>query len=253
MSQLFRVYIDETGDRGTAPASSPFFCFAAVVVNDGNDHELRRAHARWCTDLQKPLGTNLHWRDNLKYHHQRRYAAHALGALPVRLSFVIVHKASLPRTSYIMSNSEAMYLWAARLLLERLSWMVRDQQGEAILSFGAVKGFSKASLDRYIANLRNQQNTQIAWPAIRPTIRMVQAGSSVGVQLADLACGALDSAIRPQLGQTEPAYLQALAPIVYKRRTSSVLKYGMKVVGNEAILTGMPWWAAFEQALVPMP
>ena len=244
---LFRVYVDEVGDRGTKPTSSPFFSFAALVVRDGpNDQAMMAAHDQACIDLQKPTGTALHWRDNLKYHHQRRYAAELLGSLKCRLVYVVVEKARCSRSSYIMSNTEAMYLWPARLLLERVSWLVDEAPGgagKAIVTFGEVKGFKAETLARYVRELRDSQ-TDIRWQAIQ-NVRMRPAAASKGVQFADIAAGALDQAIRPQLGGVEPAYLAALRPVIYQRPPGPLTSYGLKAVPSDEVLTSLAWWPDF--------
>jgi hypothetical protein len=56
-----------------------------------------------------------------------------------------------------------MYLWAIRLLLERVSWCIRDAGGEAsIVTFAHLKRFRAAKLHDYRDALRNMQTQWLA-------------------------------------------------------------------------------------------
>jgi hypothetical protein len=56
MSDLWRVYVDEAGDRGISDASSGHFVVAAVIVRDQHDGTARRQLA----DLRAALGRHDH-------------------------------------------------------------------------------------------------------------------------------------------------------------------------------------------------
>ena len=58
---LFRVYVDETGDRGWGGRASPIFVVSAVIVRDGQERELVGVLDRINESLGKPPHTVLHW------------------------------------------------------------------------------------------------------------------------------------------------------------------------------------------------
>jgi len=51
---LLRAYIDETGDRGHSGKSSAFFAFAAVLVADEDEGDLRAAMSKLRRNLSVP-------------------------------------------------------------------------------------------------------------------------------------------------------------------------------------------------------
>src|ERR1039457_2325223 len=51
---LYRVYVDETGDRGWGGRASPIFVVSAVIVKDGRHNELLRGLDQINSDLKKP-------------------------------------------------------------------------------------------------------------------------------------------------------------------------------------------------------
>jgi hypothetical protein len=114
--QLFRVYVDETGDRGWGGRSSPIFVVSAVIVRDGYETSLVDALDRINTALMKPAGTVLHWAENVKAHPQRKYVARELAALNMTISSVIVLKRTTGSGAGVRDPA-AMYNYVIRRLL----------------------------------------------------------------------------------------------------------------------------------------
>jgi hypothetical protein len=94
-----------------------------------------------------------------------------------------------------ISRPDPMYLWALRLLLERVSWFVGDNGGEsAIVTFAHRKGFRAQKLHDYRAALE-----------------------------------ATDEIEPDAFENTEPRYLEELRPKLYRRGNAKVTSYGLKV------------------------
>src|SRR5687768_6901134 len=91
--RLYRVWIDETGDRGGGPKASPFFGVAAVVIRDEYMDQLRHAKREINRRLQRQPHHELHWSQNLKTHDKRYVAAEELARLPMCVSYAVVQKA----------------------------------------------------------------------------------------------------------------------------------------------------------------
>ena len=84
------------------------------------------------------------------------------------------------------------------------------------------------------------------WRAIRQNVQIHPAASRDGLQMADVAAGALDRAIRPSPNpphRTEAAYLSVLLPLVYCRRKGGIASYGLKALPAN-LWERSPWWAA---------
>jgi Protein of unknown function (DUF3800) len=109
--EYVRAYVDETGDRGTKPSSSPYFAFAAVICRDSNRQKLVDELDQLVSDLGKPTSTTLHWAQNIKYHKQRKVATQRLGQLPVRIIYVAVPKTAV--AGYLKSSTEGYYNFLA--------------------------------------------------------------------------------------------------------------------------------------------
>jgi len=124
-----------------------------------------------------------------------------------------------------------MYLWALRLLLERVSWWIRDHgNGTSIVTFAHIKNFQAHKLHSY-RNALDMSPTKIHWPSFDGhPFRFAGMATVQLLQLADSTASALYAAIEPdQFGNVEDKYLQNIAPKLYRYGASAVTAYGLKV------------------------
>jgi Protein of unknown function (DUF3800) len=236
---LYRVYVDEAGDRGTAGRSSAHFVVSAVIVDDGADAQVRAELA----DLRKALGRGagkaLHFQKLT--HSQRLKAAQDLAEFSIaKVTNVIITKREFTATSGMLkpfiAQADPMYLWALRLLLERVSWYVRGHgDGEAIVTFAHIRRFKTRKLHEYREALK-RHDTRIHWPAFDAhPFRIDQPGRIELLQLADTAASALFRAVEPDdFDNREPRYLKELQPVLYRGYPGNVVSYGLKVFPTEA-------------------
>lgn len=120
-----RVYIDEAGDRGTTVGSSYHFVVSALIVDDHKDAMARRELLQLKQALGRKPTDTLHFRKLT--HSQKVKACQEIATFSVQCSVsVVLCKRSISTPfpdgglAYI-SQPDPMYLWAIRLLLERVS------------------------------------------------------------------------------------------------------------------------------------
>jgi hypothetical protein len=233
---LYRVYVDEAGDRGISKASGCHFVVSAVVVADSDDAKLRDELRSLREDLGRRPGHVLHF---VKFSHSQRLKAvqDLASSCAATIINVIVHKdligQPLPTGEMAhISKPDPMYLWALRLLLGRVSWFVDDHGGkEAIVTFAHLKGFKAQKLHDYRAALETTSDLKIRWRVFAGhPFRIESPGSVELLQLADTAASALFRAVEPDVfGNTETRYLEELGPKLYCREGGSITSYGLKV------------------------
>jgi hypothetical protein len=242
---LYRVYVDETGDRGWGGRASPIFVVSAVIVRDGKQADLIGALDRINTDLKKPPGTVLHWAENVKAHPQRKHVAKCLAAIDMTIASVVVIKQPMMGSGTGLSDSTSMYNYAIRRLLERVSWFVDDHGGQASITFAHIKRFPYEQLRAYIELLR-QLSTTIRWRAFLGNPKIDQPARIRQLQVADLVAGAHGSALRQDdYGDFEASYLHQLVPLIYIRGRARATSYGFNVIGPDGCMDTYPWWAPF--------
>lgn len=232
---MFRVYIDEAGDRGHHPASSKHFVVSAVIVRDQDEPTLRNELAALRTTLGRHPDHVLHFR-KLTHAQKLKTCQDVAGFSIATITNVIFCKDKLAGqlpdggVAYI-KQADPMYLYAVRLLLERLSWYVDEHGGgPAIVTFAHLTRFPAMKLHDYRQALRFS-STEIRWSAFgRHQFRINHPNTIELLQVADSAASALFRAVEPDdYGNTEDRYLRELAPKLYRRGAANVTSYGLKV------------------------
>jgi hypothetical protein len=136
-----------------------------------------------------------------------------------------------------------MYLYALRLLLERVSWCIRNNGGtSAAVTFGEVKGFKTEKLHDYRKRLEAATGVNIDWPLFQGHPFRIGRPSTVELlQVADTAASAVYQAVEPdQYGNNEPRYLEELRPKIYRGSPAPVTSYGLKTFPSKVSDPGGP-------------
>jgi hypothetical protein len=232
---VYRVYVDEAGDRGMNPASSDHFFVSALIVPDALDAQLRSELANLSAQLGRKPGQVLHFRKLT--HPQKVKTTQDIAASSVSvITSAIICKRALAgigpagQTPYI-ANPDPMYLWALRLLLERVSWWIRDNGGtSSVVTFAHIKNFPTHKLHAY-RNALFASPTQIHWPSFAGhQFRFAGTNAIELLQLADTCASAIFQAVEPDpFGNVEERYLRNLAPKLYRYGQSPITSYGLKV------------------------
>lgn len=248
-TELIRAYIDETGDRGTKTTSSPYFAFAAVICRDSNRQLLLDELDHLVDALGKPSGTTLHWAQNIKYHQQRKVATQRLGALPLRIIYVAVPKASL--AGYLQTSTEGYYNYLARIIVERIALFTRGRSREetrsltAKVTFARVRGFAPSILQTYLAKVRALDECAYWDGFLTRQVSVRGQAEERLLQWSDIAAGAFDSAARVDpYGNHELSYLVNLSSRIDRSPQGQVLRWGIKTLGAYDWLTQIPNWPA---------
>lgn len=240
---LWRVYIDEAGDRGISAKSSAHFVTSAIAVRDSDESQARAELGELRRSLGRQPDQALHFQRFS--HSQRLKAAQDLTASCVHSIFnVVLCKRGFseppPGDVRHIAKPDPMYLWAVRLLLERVSWHIREQGTDrAIVTFGHVRRFKVQKLHGYRAALQ-RDGTGVHWPAFRGhPFKMGSPEKVELLQFADTAASALFRAVEPdEYGNCERRYLEELRPKLYRRESGSVTSYGLKVFPSDECADG---------------
>jgi hypothetical protein len=217
------------------PVSSVHFAVSAFLIEAPTLRQLREELKVLSLELGRQAGQVLHFR-NLT-HPQKVRATQAIGGSSVRaITNVIVCKRHLqdvgsPGNAAFISRPDPMYLWALRLLLERLSWYIRDHGGgSSVVTFAHINHFGIQKLHDYRAALE-RSDTRIHWPSFAGhPFRFGDMDAVELLQLADSTASALGAAVNPdQYGNVEDRYLRNLSAKLYRYGTRPITSYGLKV------------------------
>ena len=242
-SDYIEIYVDETGDRGFGPKSSPYFCFAACAFKHSNAGDVIEAMRELNRALGRAPAHPIHARDHLKKHDQFMEAVERLAALHdvLKVFYVVLPKSSTPRSAKMRRDPNYVYNYLAKILLERMSWFARDAKLPAHPCFASVKRMPRSHLDQYIAGLQAEDG-DIDWQWLVTPVGVDQANNRIGMQWADIAGRAIWKATTPGVHpphRIESAYLETMAPAIWGRHP--IESYGIKSIQPEWH-NSQPWW-----------
>jgi hypothetical protein len=245
MRPSHKVYVDESGDEGFRfdQGSSRWFVLSGVVFRGDDELSQVKLVNRVREDINSQRGSNkipdrkpLHFRD-LK-HKERRYFASVIANAQLRTVSVLIDKAQITSRETFEQGTR-LYFYAVRLLLERLSWMCRDDgpASDSLLevTFSNRSTIEYSKLQNYVEILLS--NHEFRGEASVLDVRMIRTetpGRRLGLQIADAVASSYFAAVEPdQYGFTEDGYLRLLAGKAYRWR-GEVFGYGVKVFPPEA-------------------
>lgn len=248
MSSSFVAYIDESGCEGfkflaDEQGSSRWFVLSALVLRKENDLLAVELAKQARMLLKKPPKHPLHFR-HLR-HEQRVPLARLIGTASVRTVNVLIHKPSIKEPEVFQQQAYALYRYATRLLVERLSWLCRDNRkagygdGTVEIIFSNRSAMSYDDLRDYLERLQGGDEAaevRVDWEVIRPTqVRAVNHDQLAGLQLADaVASGVYFGVNKNPFGETEDRYLRLLAPTIYRHK-QRIEGYGLKFWCDERV------------------
>ena len=238
------AFVDEAGQRARTPKSSDHFVMSAVVVPSENLIDATATLASLRSDLRRQPGDTLHWR-NIRGHSQRLRLAQIIGSKPwLTVTSVVVCKPYLTGPAL---DDDTAYLYTLRYLLERLSWLARDQGRVLTGTLAHIVRFKLAKLRAYEHILRRAPGCQIAWQSLDPAGFAIDQPHRVELlQLADAAASATFAAFEADtFNNTEIRYLVELSPRLYRRPPGPLTSYGLKMhPWTDSARAAYPWVAA---------
>ena len=255
MAYGFQVYIDESGCEGfkfrpkPQPGSPEWFILAAVIWR-ADERKTVLDHIRDAQANIAPQRAHMHFTD--LSHDQKVAWIDSVVTSGAVTTAVLVNKPKLTRPE-IFRAKDRLYFYGTRLLLERISWICRDEHkmnpagdGTAKIYFSKRKTMSYDNLLGYLGILQWQaaesewmhillQDIRIHWPVIRTTqIEVYSHMDLLGLQMADAVCGGLRHAAEySNHNFTEHRFAKMLKPIIYSRRERgssgrNYYSYGLK-------------------------
>lgn len=238
------AYVDETGDRGHTPQSSPIFGMAAVLADRAAAFELRAAVTQLRADMGVQRGTALSWKEHLKTHDRRRRAADVLGAVKnIQVCYVYAQKDQLNPNSYV-GDRVRFYNYVALKTYKSILWGARNWKGndaQLWTRFGHVRHHDNTITEQYLQ--KETANDAKVPDHIEQGLRWVSADRYLESQAADMYGGFLKAAIWPSgaWAYTEPSYLLS---VWHQIRNSGdcAVPLGIMSMPSNDVLHGLDWF-----------
>ena len=220
------VYIDEAGDLGFQRGTQ-WFVLSAAIVNKNDEPQIRAKLAR----LKARLNVNeIHFR-NLRDFYRQSLVTQELSSEEFSYICVIADTNKLDPTKIVSAATAYNYL--CRMLLERVSWLLRDtrRQGDIVLS---SRGTSRDN--ELIAYIRDKL---IPYPdnqvdaSVFSGITAKSSGSWDMLQLVDVCATTMFLAYEENgWGFRAPCFARVLKDHLY-RYNGKLESYGLKYFNND--------------------
>lgn len=246
MASSYCVYIDESGDEGfvflpNESGSSRWLVLTAVVFRKNNDLDTVKIMQDVRAFLKKDKNKALHFRE-LK-HEQRVPYIRFIANAKIRIVSVLIHKPSIQDPEIFQTEKYKLYRYATRLLLERVSWLCRDNyrdnegDGTAEIIFSNRSAMSYDDLRSYLNFLKDNSiayDVRIDWNVVKPSnVKAINHNQLAGLQIADaVASGFYYAVNHNQYGEVEEKYFKMLSSLVYRHKKTAV-GYGLKFWPND--------------------
>jgi hypothetical protein len=239
---ILHAYIDETGDRGQSgkPKTSPIFGMAAVIVSDAAAARLRAVIRHLRETFRVPDGTVMSWKNHLKTHHRRQYAANSLAAVEgVTIVYVYCQKDRVSG-SYVY-NTERFYNYVAKMTYTNVMWAARGLDAEGIHTrFGHVRGHDHLPTKEYLQ--REARLDRRVPHDLERGLRWVSADRYLESQAADLYGGFLKAALWPgEFGLVEPQYIRTIWHQVRRGDEGCPVPLGFMSMPSNELARALPW------------
>lgn len=242
----FLACIDESGDEGFKfdAGSSEWFVLSGIIFKHADELAQVKLVDEVRLLLNRPPKKPLHFRD-MRHEHRLPYVERIANA-DLRIVSVLVHKPSLLEPEKF-TQQYRLYFYAARYLLERISWYCRDHKsphdpgdGSVELVFSNRSAMPYESLKEYLKLLRDNSEAwgvTIDWNVVFCDQAMsLTPGKRMGLQIADAVASGIFYAVQPsQYGFTEDRYLRTILPRFYRYK-GGIWGYGLKIWPRDAEL-----------------
>ena len=230
----FTAYVDESGCSGNKfeQGSSQFLAMAAAVVRDDLLPEAMAIFDAARRDRVSQRSFEKFSKETAK---NNFLLSQKLGRARIATCFVAIHK-PLMRGSYIRDNHANEYNYLLKMLVERVSWTVRDarrrfddENGPCRLVLSEQRMYPYEGMFDYFERLRRgAHNCRAEWSWISEDApEVVKHQNETPVHLADIAASAFAMAIEPKMyGMTDDRFFRNLSGTIYRKHGKA---FGLKM------------------------
>ncbi|TWI32767.1 DUF3800 domain-containing protein [Paracoccus sulfuroxidans] len=242
------AFVDESGCEGDPQkiGGFEFLSLVAVVVRRRNLQCLTEIWDRHARIERKPSAWRWRGFKDTNSDASKYLASELLAGQPFQFSAVIVHKPSLHRLDHKAQHGD-LYFYATQLLLERISWIVRDGQRLSAeddprvrIVFSERKNTAYDKLIGYSSSVKRGCGPRLSnteWSHIDlAEIKQIPHHICGPLDAADFIAGSIASAIEMnrKYGLLDDRYLLPLAGRCYKPSGGSALNNGLKLYPADA-------------------
>ena len=164
--------------------------------------------------------------------------------MPLTALTVVISKRHL--TAQGLKTEDRMYMYAFKMLLERISWWGKENDVEVAYTLAHIRGFKIQVLRTYENALKLTGGSGIEWQYLDPKGGSIDQPKRLELlQLADFVASSTAQAFETDSsGNIELSHLMELRSVLYCRTGSPLTSYGLKIFPWDTnARTAHPWAA----------
>lgn len=229
----YLAFIDESGDEGIKRGTT-WFILTAVIVEKEKEPTISKTIDEIKSKLNIPANKPLHWKElRNKNVSKKRYIIDRIAREDFVYTNVIINTNDMEKVDL---QGKLLFNYTCRLLLERISWYVSDNEGVVDVIFSNRSNISYEELTEYMKHLRNDRRCQIKWDVLGE-IKIFESTQRKMLQFADACASSLAEALeKDNFGYYEDRYVRVLKDKLY-RRQGKLISYGLKFFPDEFLAT----------------
>ena len=241
------VYIDEAGDLGVGRGTK-WFVLSGVIVDKQEESQIRSALA----GIKARLNVNTIHLRKISDYYRRAFIVQEISNEEFTYVNIIADTDKFDRTK--ISSPEIAYNYLCRMLLERVSWFLRDTNRVADIVLSARGTNRDNELIEYIQNkLLPYRDNQIVSSSFE-RVSAKQAATWDMLQLADICATTMFLAYEINgWGFCTPCFTRVLQSHLYTRN-GQLNSYGIKYFTpdmNPGAATLKPYWVCVKKERTP--
>ena len=222
-SNEYNVYIDEAGDEGLNKGSK-YFILTAIIVSKNKDLIISKEVDNIKNVLEIDIKKQLHW-NSIKGFPNKLMILEKIGNQDIKIVNVIIDTKSI---KVIPSNN--IYFFFSGYLFERITWIMKENNGKANIIISSRGNLSKKKLLNYI-NFHNHNKFEIDSKLIKD-IKIIPNERKKLLQFADCCCSSLFQALKYN-NSIHFEYISKIQNNIYVKNNNYV-SYGLKIVPSDA-------------------
>lgn len=243
----FTVYIDESGSEGSkvGQGASEFLAVSCIIIRKTNLAHLAKIYADSRNELDKKSDWKFKTFKDLNSDGQKWVICRNIAKSPVRGATIILHKPSFKCDTWHDNHGE-LYFYANKLLIERISWICRDNytpskdsgNGTAEIIFSERKSIQYERFVDYLNKIKGTDTTNTEWAYIDTNlvtkVEATDAQHQEGLLTADYLASSVGRAIEyKEHGVFDDRFVRLFRPVIYNHN-GKYLSYGFKIWPSEA-------------------
>lgn len=224
-TNIYNVYIDESGDEGVRRGIK-YFIITAVIVKECDDLKIAKSIDVIKSNLEINIKDQLHW-NKIKGRPNKKMVLDIIGQQDITIISIVVDTDNI---NFIPSKD--MYNYFSGYLYERISNLMIEKKGIANIKISSRGNLRRKQLYDYLCIHKREYHIDFNKVKL-DSIKIYPNAQKRLLQMADCCCSALCQTLR----YNDPSSCELYSPLInkYYSKNGTIYNIGFKIVPPNSI------------------